>query len=127
MCAIQTPGCGGEGQPACEQSCDLDNDGIFNSLDNCPDIANPRQLDADGDGTGDVCDLTPGCGGCGQSLCEGQVDTDDDGWADALDNCPAICNVQQLDADGDGTGDACDTTPGCGGCGQPVCEEVCTP
>ncbi len=122
-----TPGCGDEGQPACEQPCDLDNDGIFNSLDNCPDIANPQQLDADGDGTGDMCDLTPGCGARGQSLCEGQVDTDGDGWADSLDSCPAICNVQQLDADDDGTGDACDTTPGCGGCGQPVCEEVCTP
>ncbi len=43
------PGCGGAGQPACEQSCDTDNDGILNVLDNCPDIANPLQLDADGD------------------------------------------------------------------------------
>ena len=26
---------------------------------------------------------------------------------------------------GDGTGDACDLTPGCGGCGNPGCEQAC--
>jgi hypothetical protein len=120
------PGCGGEGQPACEQSCDTDNDGVVNYLDNCPAIANPQQLDADNDGIGDVCDATPGCGGgCGQTLCEGQTDTDNDGWPDTNDNCPALCNSYQLDADNDGTGDVCDPTPNCGGSGQPVCEAVC--
>jgi hypothetical protein len=59
----------------------------------------------------------------------GTVDIDEDGIADRVDNCPAICNSDQLDADGDGTGDVCDSTPGCGGvvCGvpQPACEESC--
>ncbi|MEJ2465394.1 MAG: thrombospondin type 3 repeat-containing protein [Candidatus Thiodiazotropha sp.] len=38
----------------------------------------------------------------------GIVDTDGDGVADALDNCPAIANSGQADTDGDGIGDACD-------------------
>ncbi len=110
----------------CETSCDTDTDGILNELDNCPVIANPQQLDADDDGIGDVCDTTPGCGGgCGQSLCEGQTDSDHDFYADAVDNCPALCNGYQHDADSDGAGDVCDADPGCGGDDQPVCEAVC--
>jgi hypothetical protein len=49
---------------------DTDNDGIPDSSDNCPDTCNPQQLDADNDGTGDLCDWHPGCGGCGQAQCE---------------------------------------------------------
>lgn len=37
------------------------------------------------------------------------VDTDEDGVADASDNCPAVSNAQQLDQDTDGVGDLCDT------------------
>lgn len=40
-------------------SSDDDNDGIENSIDNCPQTANPDQKDTDGDGVGDVCDATP--------------------------------------------------------------------
>ena len=36
------------------------------------------------------------------------VDTDGDGIADSLDNCPAIINPGQEDFDGDGDGDVCD-------------------
>jgi hypothetical protein len=35
---------------------DTDKDGIIDSLDNCPTIPNPDQLDSDSDGTGDVCE-----------------------------------------------------------------------
>jgi hypothetical protein len=49
---------------------DSDGDGIDNSVDNCPCICNPLQLDADSDDIGDLCDSAPGCGGCGQVLCE---------------------------------------------------------
>jgi uncharacterized protein (TIGR03382 family) len=38
-------------------------------------------------------------------------DMDQDGIADALDNCPFVPNRDQLDTDGDGVGDACDNCP----------------
>jgi len=36
---------------------DNDDDGIDARIDNCPDISNANQTDADGDGFGDVCDV----------------------------------------------------------------------
>jgi hypothetical protein len=36
------------------------------------------------------------------------VDTDGDGIADGLDNCPLDPNPNQADVDADGFGDACD-------------------
>ena len=58
---------------------DDDDDGLCNTEDNCPEIANPDQRDSDGDGLGDVCD-----------------------------NCPNVPNPDQTDADADMIGDACD-------------------
>jgi len=65
---------------------DRDHDGIPDSDDNCPDLANPSQHDEDGDGLGDACD-----------------------------HCPHLPVLPDVDGDGDGVGDACDpdpTTPG---------------
>jgi len=36
---------------------DPDEDNVFGVLDNCPNDPNPDQLDSDGDGIGDVCDI----------------------------------------------------------------------
>ena len=63
---------------------DGDSDGIPDSNDNCPSVANLDQIDRDGDGKGDVCD-----------------------------NCVNVANPNQSDSDGNGIGDECDvdTTP----------------
>ena len=73
---------------------DADNDFIPNTLDNCPQAANPDQLDTDGDGAGDMCD----------------DDDDNDGVLDFRDNCQWIANHNQDNADGDRYGDACEDT-----------------
>jgi hypothetical protein len=58
------------------QVIDADGDGVSDAVDNCPNVYNPVQFDADGDGIGNKCDTMPGCGGCGQPVCEGLADTD---------------------------------------------------
>lgn len=71
---------------------DDDNDGILDTEDNCPSIANANQTDTNNDGEGDACD----------------DDDDGDGILDINDNCPLTPNPDQADADNDGIGDVCD-------------------
>jgi YVTN family beta-propeller protein len=71
---------------------DRDRDGIFNHVDNCPAVANPKQGDVDNSGIGDVCEV---------------ADSDGDGFMNADDNCPGIPNADQADSDGNGIGDVC--------------------
>jgi len=62
-------------------------------------------IDSDDDGLMDCVDNCPTVAN------PTQVDTDADGVGDACDNCPTVANPSQGDADGDGVGDACDNCP----------------
>jgi hypothetical protein len=84
---------------------DDDGDGLGNACDVCPHLASADQRDRDGDGVGDLCDVCPSVSD------PDQRDTDHDGVGDACDNCPVAPNSDQRDGDHDGFGDACDRCP----------------
>lgn len=53
---------------------DSDADGIADADDNCPDVANPNQLDFDGNGAGNACDVMVYTGISGTLSSEAQAD-----------------------------------------------------
>lgn len=118
---------------------DDDFDSVTDCHDNCPGIYNLGQIDSDGDGTGDDCDLcpidfhkvAPGICGCGIL----DSDSDGDGVPNCVDLCPGDalkivpgicdCGVSDVDSDNDNVSDCLDSCdfdpfkniPGICGCG----------
>jgi len=118
---------------------DADEDGVGDSVDECPDDEDKVEEglcgcgdsdeDSDGDGLEDCNDLCPDDpektddeGACGCN--EIEIDTDGDGTEDCIDNCPEDpdktalgacgCGLPDDDSDGDGIlgcDDACSNTP----------------
>jgi PKD repeat protein len=87
---------------------DTDNDGIFDTIDNCDNTPNPDQKDFDGDGAGDACDLDDDNDGTEDTQETDNDDDDGDGRIDSLDNCPLTPNNPEwADVNNDGIGDAC--------------------
>jgi hypothetical protein len=91
---------------------DYDGDGVLNVTDNCKIVFNPPdpvtglQVDVNGDGVGDVCEIVDSTGVL-------VPDQDLDGVRDSADNCQFVANPLdstgfQPDADGDFIGDACE-------------------
>jgi hypothetical protein len=75
------------------------------TLDNCPDVPNPMQVDVDDDGAGNVCDV------CLNLYDPDQLDSDGDGRGDACDSCPFDASPSVADYDYDGIEDVCDVCP----------------
>ena len=72
MMLIAAVGCSSNG-PRIKDQRDNDSDGSGHARDNRPNDCRLSRLDADGDGTGDVCDSTPAWGGAGQAQCRGST------------------------------------------------------
>lgn len=106
---------------------DQDGDGINDVEDNCPEQANPDQLNSDNDAQGDLCDVDDDNDGVaddedlfplnpnesadrdGDGIGDNtDLDNDNDGINDLLDNCLDEVNPNQTNFDGDNFGDACD-------------------
>ena len=105
---------------------DGDGDGVADCIDRCPSVADPLQLDCDGDGTGDACEGEPDCNANGTpDSCDISAGTSSDADQNGTpDSCQPDCNGNGLpdayelatglqpDCNGNGAIDSCDVTAG---------------
>jgi hypothetical protein len=78
--------------------------------------SNPVKADGASCDDGDACSGGDLCF-AGECIGKPMVDSDGDGFCDAIDSCPQIPDPTQLDTDGDGVGDLCQcTAPAPGRC-----------
>lgn len=117
---------------------DRDNDGVPDSVDQCPDVPGLASLhgcpDRDGDGIADKDDKCPDVPGLAKYQGCPIPDTDGDGINDEQDKCPTVPGVARYqgcpipDTDGDGVNDEEDKCPNEAGPasnhGCPVIDEV---
>ena len=92
----------------CAGNPDTDGDGVFDCVDNCPDVSNPLQEDSDQDGV-----ISDGAGG--GDACDACTDEDGDGYGAGLEveTCPVDTCAgfdDGVDTDEDGLPDGCDDT-----------------
>ena len=94
--ALSTMADGDKGTPGTiNDNCvaDQDKDGVPDSTDNCPSVANPTQQDTDKNGIGDICDgpLT----NCGNNVIDGS-EACDDGNKTSGDGCSGFCQKEVI-------------------------------
>ncbi len=77
---------------------DTDGDGIANCIDNCPAAANPDQLDCNGNGIGDLCEVFSDCNGNSiPDSCDIASGSSTDLDADGVpDECALDCNENSV-------------------------------
>ncbi len=109
--------------PGAANNCDTtdsDGDGVFDIVDNCPDLANPDQADCDGDGYGDACAIADGVSSdCNENGIPDECENDCNSNG-SPDDCD-IADGTSSDCDENGNPDECD--PDCNSNGVPdVCD-----
>ncbi|MFT3770593.1 MAG: DNRLRE domain-containing protein [Minicystis sp.] len=107
---------------------DFDGDGVLDSVDNCPAVANANQADTDGDGTGDACEpvCAPGtfdCDGNGANGCEPLPCGNGSYCLTGAECASAVCTSGHCAAAtcSDGVKNNGESAPDCGGPNCPKC------
>ena len=98
---------------------DPDKDNVFGQADNCPTVSNPEQLDSDGDGIGDECDLTPNGDEGGED-----ITTDTPTTEITIPDTTATTGVSEIICDKEHI-DLCDNEVGCNDVGGYWYDDKC--